>query len=220
MVRLFKLNRRHFSAWALALWATQGMALAQPNPTSAVLVLGDSLSAEYGLQPGTGWVAQLKQKLAQAGHRSTRVVNASISGETTSGGRSRLPGLLAQHQPAVVVIALGANDGLRGLPLASAQDNLAYMSRAARQAGAGVLLLGMQIPPNYGAKYSQQFEQMFAQVARAEKTALVPFFLKNVADVPHASTLFQPDRLHPNEAAQAIMLANVWPALRKLLPKP
>jgi acyl-CoA thioesterase-1 len=183
-----------------------------------VLVVGDSLSAEYGLARGSGWVALLERRLAQAGRR-VRVVNASVSGDTTAGGHSRLPALLAQHQPAVVIIELGGNDALRGLPLQSTRDNLRAMIRASRAAGARVLLLGMDMPPNYGERFRADFRALYSDLAREEKVALVPFFLAGVADVAHAATLFQDDRIHPNERAQPIMLDNVWSALRPLLPR-
>jgi acyl-CoA thioesterase-1 len=181
-----------------------------------ILVLGDSLSAEYGLKRGSGWVALLETRLA-AEKIAARVVNASISGETTSGGRSRLPALLAKNKPDVVVIALGGNDALRGLPLAMTQDNLAQMTKAAQQAGARVLLVGMQVPPNYGADYSRRFAGLFATVARETKAGLVPFLLKGVADGDEPTRLFQADRIHPTAEAHPKMLANVWPELKKLL---
>lgn len=181
-----------------------------------VLIVGDSLSAEYGLKRGTGWVQLLEKQLA-ADKKNVRVVNASISGDTTSGGRSRLPALLALHKPTTVVIELGGNDALRGLPLDMTENNLAVMTRAAKKAGARVLLLGMQVPPNYGSAYSATFSGLFAKIAKAEKVALVPFFLKGVADVNDAVGNFQADRIHPNEQSQARMLANVWPELKKLL---
>jgi acyl-CoA thioesterase-1 len=185
-----------------------------PGPT--VLVLGDSLSAEYGLKRGSGWVELLRQRLSKE-RRSANVVNASVSGDTTSGGRSRLPALLKTHSPAVVVIELGGNDALRGLPLAMTEDNLRAMTRASQQAGARVLILGMQMPPNYGAQYGRNFADMFAKVARETRSALVPFFLQGVADLPDPTRLFQADRIHPNEEAQPRMLDNVWPELKKLL---
>jgi acyl-CoA thioesterase I len=181
-----------------------------------VLIVGDSLSAEYGLERGRGWVALLEARIAQQKLRA-RVINASISGDTTSGGRSRLPALLAQHKPGVVVIELGGNDALRGLPMAMTRDNLAAMARAAKAAGASVVLLGMQVPPNYGRAYGEDFVKAFADVAEREKAVLVPFFLRGVADVPQAESLFQSDRIHPTEAAQPTMLDNVWPLLSKLL---
>ena len=181
-----------------------------------ILVVGDSLSAEYGLRRGTGWVALLERKLA-AEAIVARVVNASSSGDTTSGGQSRLAALLKLHQPTHVVIELGGNDALRGLPLQLTQDNLDRMTRAAQEAGAKVLLVGMQVPPNYGGDYARRFEGLFATVARERKAALVPFLLKGVADGPDAMRLFQADRIHPKEEAHPTMLANVWPELRKLL---
>ena len=192
---------------------------AQANAASVntILIVGDSLSAEYGLKRGTGWVPLLEKQLA-GDKKSARVVNASISGDTTSGGRSRLPALLAQHKPATVVIELGGNDALRGLPLDMTEKNLTAMTQAAKKAGAKVLLLGMQVPPNYGGNYGATFSALFTKVAKAEKVALVPFFLKGVADVDDVSSQFQADRIHPNEQAQAKMLGNVWPELKKLIP--
>jgi acyl-CoA thioesterase-1 len=182
-----------------------------------ILVVGDSLSAEYGLPRGAGWVALLEKRLA--GEKiDARVVNASISGETTSGGRSRIASLLKEHRPTHVVIELGGNDALRGLPLAMTQANLAEMARAARSAGAKVVVAGMQLPPNYGKRYGDDFAALFGQVAKAEGAALVPFFLEGVGDVPDAERVFfQPDRIHPNEKAQPLLLDNVWAVLRPLL---
>ncbi len=181
-----------------------------------ILVVGDSLSAEYGLKRGSGWVALLEKKLAQE-KISARVVNASISGDTTSGGRSRLPALLAQHKPTHVLLELGGNDALRGLPLSMTEDNLAHMTQAAQKARAKVLVIGIQVPPNYGSDYGNRFSAIFEKVARANKAAVVPFLLRGVADGPDAAAMFQPDRIHPTEQAHPIMLANVWPELRKLL---
>lgn len=193
-----------------------GLGRAAPSGPAAgrtLLVLGDSLSAEYGLRRGSGWVELLSRRLS--GRRPPwQVVNASISGETTAGGRTRIAALLERHGPAVVVIELGGNDALRGLDLGATEANLAAMTRAARQAGARVLLLGMQVPPNYGRAYTDAFAALFRNVAEREKAALLPFFLDGVADRPE---LFQPDRIHPNESAQSRMLENVWPALRPLL---
>ena len=191
------------------------MAQVRPAPRK-VLIVGDSLSAEYGLPRGSGWVALLEARLAREGV-AAKVVNASISGDTTSGGRARLPALLAQHKPAVVVLELGGNDALRGLPLASTQANLTAMARAAKAAGARVLIAGMAVPPNYGRQYGEAFIALFATVAKAEGTALVPFLLAGVADGPNADAMFQPDRIHPKAEAQPRMLANVWPVLRPLL---
>ncbi len=184
--------------------------------TAVILVVGDSLSAEYGLARGTGWVALLEKKLL-AEKTPAKVVNASISGDTTSGGRSRLGALLAQHKPTHVVIELGANDALRGLPMAMTADNLSAMTDAAQKSKAKVLLVGMQLPPNFGADYGKQFAGTFEKVAAAKKTGLVPFFLKGVADTADPTQLFQADRIHPKAQAHPIMLANVWPELKKLL---
>ena len=217
--------RRHFIAagfWVVmagvsAASLAASLAEAAPAPTNKkILVLGDSLSAEYGLKRGSGWVALLEQRLATEKMKVT-VVNASISGDTTSGGRSRLPALLAQHRPSHVIIELGANDALRGLPMAMTQDNLSQMTQAAQKAGARVLLVGMQVPPNYGSDYARRFSNTFATVARAQKATLVPFLLKGIADAPNALTLFQNDRLHPREEAHPLMLDNIWPELKKLL---
>ena len=184
--------------------------------TPVVLVVGDSLSAEYGLKRGTGWVALLEKRLAQE-KVAAKVVNASVSGDTTSGGRSRLPALLKQHRPTHVVIELGGNDALRGLPLQMTEDNLAQMVQAAQQAGAKVLLVGMQVPPNYGSDYGNRFSGLFAKVAKAHKAGLVPFLLEGVGDGPDATRLFQADRIHPSAEAHPRMLDNVWPELKKML---
>ena len=191
-------------------------ATARPTSVLRLLVLGDSLSAEYGLARGTGWVALLAKQLAMD-KRAVSVVNASISGDTTSGGRSRLPALLKQHQPSHVVIELGGNDALRGLPLQMTQDNLRTMTRAAKAAGARVMIVGMQMPPNYGARYGQDFSALFASVAKDEGTALVPFLLAAVADGPQADSLFQPDRIHPKAEAHPRMLATVWAVMKPWL---
>jgi acyl-CoA thioesterase-1 len=196
-----------------AAWAQTPSSAAQGE---TILVVGDSLSAEYGLKRGSGWVPLLEKQLAGE-KKAAKVVNASISGDTTSGGRSRLPALLAQHKPAVVVIELGGNDALRGLPLDMTEQNLGAMTQAAKKAGARVLLVGMQVPPNYGGAYAATFSGLFAKVAKAEKVALVPFFLKGIADVADPVANFQADRIHPNEQSQARMLANVWPELKKLI---
>ena len=190
--------------------------LAMSRSAPVVLVLGDSLSAEYGLQRGQGWVSLLTAQLATQ-KIPAQVVNASLSGETTSGGRSRLPSLLQQHQPQVVIIELGGNDALRGLALAQTQDNLLTMSKAAKASGAKVLLLGMQMPPNYGADYAQQFAKTFVQAAQQSQAQLLPFFLKGIGDDPDPLKWFQADRIHPNAAAQAQLLKNTWPLLQPLL---
>ena len=209
-------RRRYFNLLALSL-LTQGvfapLALAKER---SLLVVGDSLSAEYGLPRGSGWVALLAQQLAQE-KSSWRVINASISGDTTSGGRSRLPALLQQHQPGIVIIELGANDALRGFSMKMTEDNLQEMIKACQAIGVKVLLVGMQVPPNYGADYAAQFSQVFIRLSKTHKTAVVPFLLKGIADVPNAAEWFQTDRIHPNAAAHPRMLANVWPAWKKLL---
>jgi acyl-CoA thioesterase-1 len=209
-----------FGKWAQSLRALVLLfcALCAMNAYSAsktILVLGDSLSAGYGLQNGAGWVSLLEKRL-QENRIDAGVVNASISGDTTSGGRSRLPALLKKYQPDLMILELGANDGLRGLSLQSTEDNLRSMIDSAQKAGARVLLLGMQIPPNYGPDYTRRFAQLYPKLAAERKTALVPFFLDGVAE---RADLFQSDRLHPTAAAQAMLLDTVWPRLYPLLSK-
>jgi len=211
-MRAWKWRRRDFIAGALV--AAAGGALGAGTPV--ILVVGDSLSAEYGLKRGTGWVALLEQRLAKE-KIAAKVINASISGDTTSGGRSRLPALLQQHHPTHVVIELGGNDALRGLPLAMSDENLSEMVDAARKAGARVLLVGMQVPPNYGSDYAKRFSDLFEKVAKRHQAALVPFLLAGIADAPDPLKLFQADRIHPKEEAQPRMLDNVWPEFKKLL---
>ncbi|MDO5623331.1 MAG: arylesterase [Pseudomonadota bacterium] len=209
--------RRDFirlGAASAALGALGGAARAADAPL--VLVVGDSLSAEYGIARGSGWVALLERRLAEQ-KITARVLNASISGDTTAGGRARLPALLRTYQPAVVVIELGSNDALRGLSLDMTEANLTAMTQAAQKAGARVLLAGMQMPPNYGADYGKRFFNLYPQVAKAEGAALVPFFLAGVADRPDALALFQPDRIHPTAQAHPQILDNMWPELRRLL---
>jgi acyl-CoA thioesterase-1 len=210
------MNRRDFIAASAMALAPAGFALAAQPAPATILVLGDSMSAEYGLARGSGWVALLEQRLHQQ-QPGARVVNASISGDTSAGGRARLGALLAQHKPTHVILELGGNDALRGLPLKNTEDNLGAMAAQARQAGARVLLVGMQVPPNYGGDYARRFAALFAAVAQAQHAALVPFLLKGVADGADPARLFQPDRIHPTAQAQPIMLDNVWPALKKLL---
>lgn len=191
------------------------LALSAPAAHAAptVLVFGDSLSAGYGIAVAQSWPALLDGRL-RAEKFPHAVVNASISGETTAGGKSRLPDALKRHHPAVVVLALGANDGLRGLPLAQSRANLAAMIRAAKAAGARVLLVGMELPPNYGADYTRAFASMYRELAQREKTALLPFLLEPIALDDSA---YQPDRLHPTAAAQPKILDHVWKTLRQLL---
>ncbi len=188
---------------------------AVPTTTSPplVLVVGDSLSAEYGLRRGSGWVALLAERLLKTAP-GWQIFNASISGETSAGGLTRLAPLLSQHRPRLVVIELGANDALRGLDLEATARNLDAMVGAAQAAGARVLLLGMRMPPNYGRSYGERFERLYRDIATARRCALVPFFLAGVAE---RLDLFQADRIHPTEQAQPLLLENVWPALRKLI---
>ncbi|HZH42630.1 MAG TPA: arylesterase [Lysobacter sp.] len=188
-------------------------AAAAPTTTRTVLVLGDSLSAAYGIAARQGWVALTAERLAQA-RPGWKVVNASISGETTAGGRARIERELKRHRPAVVVIELGANDGLRGLPLAHMRDNLEAMVRAAKAAGARVLILGMRLPPNYGGAYGRGFEEVYRTVARRHGATLLPFFLEPIALRREA---FQADNLHPTAAVQPKLRDHVWPALAPLL---
>ncbi|MBQ5945887.1 arylesterase [Massilia sp. ST3] len=201
--------------WSVFLVLALGASASAYSAPKTVLVVGDSLSAEYGIARGAGWVALLEQKL-KAEKIQARVVNASISGETTSGGRARLPALLGQHRPDIVVIELGANDGLRGLPVASADANLRAMVAMAKEKKAEVLLVGMRMPPNYGRAYTEKFFGMFKQVSTDTRSPLVPFMLEGVADKP---ALFQQDRLHPLAAAHPIILSNIWPAFASLIRK-
>ena len=179
---------------------------------ATLLVFGDSLSAGYGIRQDAAWPALLQHRLKE-NRLDYSVVNASISGETTSGGRSRLPELLTKHRPRIVLIALGANDGLRGLPLVTMRENLDAMIRATRAAKARVVLVGMRLPPNYGP-YADEFQQTFAQLARQEKVPLVSFLLEGIADQPR---LFQADTIHPTAEAQPRLLDNVWGVLAPLL---
>lgn len=195
------------------LLAVAAIAPSAYSASKTVLVLGDSLSAEYGIRRGSGWVTLLEEKMKKEGIDAT-VVNASISGETTSGGRTRLPALLSRHNPSVVIIELGANDALRGMPLSSSEANLREMVESAKKADAEPLLVGMKIPPNYGREYTERFSALYAKVAKETKVPLVPFFLEGVAQNP---ALFQSDRLHPTADAQPVMFNNVWPYLKPLL---
>ncbi len=212
------LVRRDFIA-ATFIGAVAGLSLpvAQAASAPTVLVVGDSLSAEYGLKRGTGWVALLQKQLATEKINAT-VVNASISGDTTSGGRARLAALLQHNKPTHVVIELGGNDALRGLPLPMTEDNLRQMVKAAKDQGAKVLLLGdAACRPITAATTPSVLPNSTRRWAKAHQVPLVPFFLKGVADAPNALSLFQADRIHPREEAQPALLANVWPELKKLL---
>jgi acyl-CoA thioesterase-1 len=186
------------------------------SQTRTILVLGDSLSAGYGIKTEQGWVTLLSRRLEREGY-GYRVINASVSGETTSGGVNRLPRALALHKPAVVIVELGGNDGLRGLPIELSRANLVRMIAMSQKAGARVLLVGMKIPPNYGPRYSSEFERTFAALAAQYRTAFVPFFLDFVALDPQ---LMQTDGIHPNAKAQPRLLDNLWPKLSPLLTRP
>jgi acyl-CoA thioesterase-1 len=190
-----------------------GFAAASSSAQRTVMVFGDSLSAAYGLATSQGWVSLLGERIARE-KLAWRVVNASVSGETTAGGLRRLPEDLARHRPSLVVIVLGANDGLRGQPVAAARANLEAMVRLARAARAEPVLVGLMIPPNYGIEYAREFRDLYPQVAGKARVRLVPFLLDGIAD---RRELFQPDQLHPTAAAQPRILDNVWPALEPLL---
>ena len=179
----------------------------------SILVVGDSLSAAYGIPRQKGWVALLEERLKRE-QKDYSVVNASISGETTGGGRVRLKPLLDKYQPGIVILELGANDGLRGMPVAEIKGNLAASIREAQVINARVLLVGVKLPPNYGEDYTRGFDAMFGELAKTHRTALVPFLLEDFAGKPE---FFQPDRIHPTANAQPLMLERVWRALRPLL---
>ncbi|MGZ5132123.1 MAG: arylesterase [Caldimonas sp.] len=220
-VLFLRARRRWLAHCSAALGAAAALAAmpslaAVARKSQAILVVGDSLSAEYGLQRGSGWVALLGERLARE-HPAASVINASISGDTTAGGLTRLPALLRQHRPSLVVLELGGNDALRGLPIETTRSNLVEMARLVKAAGAKVLIVGMQVPPNYGRSYGERFAALFAEVARSEGAALVPFMLKGVADGPQADAMFQADRIHPLASAHPIILGNVWPVLEPLL---
>lgn len=179
----------------------------------AIVVFGDSLAANYGIARESGWVSLLQQRLT-AHHYSHQLINASISGETTAGGRSRIHATLAEHKPAIVILELGANDGLRGLPLDAMQANLAAIIQACQANKARVLLVGMRLPPNYGPVYAERFSSVYPALAKQYKTPLLPFLLEGMGD---RRELFQADNLHPTAAAQAQVMENVWAALRPML---
>ncbi|TVT82807.1 arylesterase [Pseudomonas sp. H3(2019)] len=189
------------------------MCMAQNAAAGTVLIVGDSISAAFGLDTRQGWVSLLEQRLKHEGFTET-VVNASISGDTSAGGQARLPALLVEHKPEVVILELGGNDGLRGLLPTQLQQNLASMIDNARASGARVLLLGMQLPPNYGVRYTEAFAKVYSDLAEEKKVPLVPFFLQGIAGNPE---LMQADGIHPAVAAQGKLLENVWPTLKPLL---
>ncbi|WP_090804747.1 arylesterase [Paraburkholderia tuberum] len=185
-----------------------------PEPAKPVIVvLGDSISAEYGLPRDTGWVALMRQRLAEE-RIDYSVANASISGDTTSGGRARLPALMERLKPSIVIVELGANDALRGVPLSTTEDNLRTIIEQAQQGHAKVVLVGMYVPPNYGPDYTQKFHGLYGQLSKEFHVPLVPFLLAGIADKPD---MFQADQLHPTQQAQPLLLNNVWPAVKPLL---
>lgn len=202
-----------FWFWVAAGALSPGIVTAASADAPVILVVGDSLSAAYGIDARQGWVQLMADRLEAQGFPH-RVVNSSVSGETSSGGLARLPGLLERHAPGLVLIELGGNDGLRGLPVPRLADNLRQMVTLSRDAGAKPVLFEMQIPSNYGATYTERFTASFAEVADAEDVPLVPFFLAEIATDPDA---FLPDGIHPGEAAQPILLDAVWPHLKPLL---
>jgi acyl-CoA thioesterase-1 len=192
------------------------LALPAAAAEKSILVVGDSLSAAYGIPRNRGWVTLLEERLKRE-QLDYIVVNASISGDTSGGGRTRFAPLLERHKPALVILELGGNDGLRGMAVSQIRSNLAAMIQAAQASGARVVLVGMRMPPNYGEVYAQGFEALFRELARTHRTALVPFLLEDFADKPD---FFLPDRIHPTEAAQPLMLERVWTVLRPLLKSP
>jgi acyl-CoA thioesterase-1 len=206
---------RIIGAWALGIGLVLFAAQSAVASDRTILVLGDSLSAAYGLRPEQGWVALLQKRLQEEGY-GYEIVNASISGETTSGGLQRLPRALALHQPAILILELGANDGLRGLPLATTRGNLEKMIALAKQSQARVLLVGMRIPPNYGPRYTSDFAQMYQEIASRDGLPLVPFLLQSVALDPDS---MQTDGLHPNAHGEPAVLDTLWPQLEPMLTK-
>jgi acyl-CoA thioesterase-1 len=201
---------------ALVIWATLIPTSAAEPSKRVLLLVGDSISAAYGLPAGSGWSDLLAARLAKQGF-AYQVVNASISGDTTAGGRARLPALMARYKPAIVVIELGGNDGLRGGNLSATRENLTAMVSEVERGGAKAVLIGMRLPPNYGPSYVREFDANYARVAAENKAALVPFFFEGFAD---RNDLFQADRIHPTVEAQPMLLDNVWPVLMPLLGKP
>lgn len=207
------LKRTLFAFVGLALFMSTAVVASQPQ--HSIMVLGDSISAGYGIPPQQGWVDLLQQHFQQsAKQHQVQVINASISGETTGGGLNRLPALLAQHQPSIVIIELGGNDGLRGYPIATVRKHLGELVKLSQSANARVLLAGMHIPPNYGSRYASQFHDSYALIANTYQTALLPFLLEGVAT---QADLMQPDGIHPTGSAQPRILQNVLPYLQPLL---
>ncbi|WP_175777006.1 arylesterase [Burkholderia anthina] len=196
--------------------APAATAAAPSSGQPVLVVLGDSLSAEYGLPRDTGWVALLRQRLA-TGRVDYSVANASVSGDTTSGGRARLPAVLQRLKPSIVVVELGSNDALRGVPLATTEQNLRDIIADARHAHAKVVLVGMYVPANYGPDYTQKFHAVYTRLSKELDVPLVPFLLAGIENKPE---MFQSDQMHPTQQAQGVLLDNVWPALKPLLGKP
>jgi acyl-CoA thioesterase-1 len=218
-------SRRRFLHFSASLVAALSLGLAGPAGAAkpaggagdhVIVVVGDSISAEFGLARGSGWVALLGQRLAALKPAWT-VSNASISGDTTAGGLARLPTILKQRHPQIVVIELGGNDALRGLPMSDTRKNLDAMAALAQASGARVLLAGVMVPPNFGRKYQAEFGKMYADVATARHAALVPFIFAGIADRPDADTWFQADQIHPLAKAHPIILDNVWAQLKSML---
>ena len=211
-------RRRFLAATSIGLALAAGVPapLFAQGAAPVLLVVGDSISAGYGLPAGVGWVDLLAARLKERGYPQ-RVVNASISGDTTAGGRARLPALLKQHRPTVVVVELGGNDGLRGGDLRAARENLDAIVTAIQRAGARALIVGMRLPPNYGPVYTREFDALYRSVANAHKVPVLPYFFDGFGE---RNELFQQDRIHPTAAAQPLLLDNVWPVLAPLLGKP
>lgn len=223
------LLRQHFNSLVVGLFCAGFCSVSSASENSpsvkasqgdtsgkVVLIVGDSLSAEYGLTRGTGWVSLMSQQAAKESVK-VKFVNASISGDTSSGGVSRLPQLLSAHKPHLLVVELGGNDALRGLSMNMTQQNLITMAREGKKSGAKVLIVGMQVPPNYGANYTQQMAQTYQKVSQETGAELNNQFLKGIADDPNPLRWFQPDRIHPNEGAQSLMMKNIWPQMKKML---
>lgn len=223
------LLRQHFNSLVVGLFCAGFCSVSSASENSpsvkasqgdtsgkVVLIVGDSLSAEYGLTRGTGWVNLMSQQAAKESVK-VKFVNASISGDTSSGGVSRLPQLLSAHKPHLLVVELGGNDALRGLSMNMTQQNLITMAREGKKSGAKVLIVGMQVPPNYGANYTQQMAQAYQKVSQETGAELNNHFLKGIADDPDPLRWFQPDRIHPNEGAQSLMMKNIWPQMKKML---
>jgi len=225
----FSLQQRYFNwlmvsffcaGFCLPLWASaqspSAYAKSIASPEKIVLSVGESLSAEYGIARGKGWVQRMSEQAAKEMVK-VRIINASISGDTSSGGVSRLPQLLQIHKPQLLILELGGNDALRGLSMRMTEQNLSSMAKEAKKTGAKVMIVAMQIPPNYGANYAQKIAQAYQSVAKETGAELNSSFLKGIADDADPLNWFQPDRIHPNEAAQSTMMKNIWPQLKRML---